>query len=391
MSTVTLPPVTLPGVAAVPTTTAPVADPAAPAAATATATAARATAPATPATSPGEPAHATSASSSDVRTLPMAKAINLAMRDALAGDDKVLLMGEDIGRLGGVFRVTDGLHAEFGDDRVVDTPLAESGIVGSAIGLALRGYRPVCEIQFDGFVFPAFDQITTQLAKLHYRSGGRLTVPVTIRIPYGGGIGAVEHHSESPEALFAHTAGLRIVTPSTPQDAYDLLRAAIASPDPVIYLEPKGRYWGKGEVDLGAPVPAGVLDTARVVRAGTDVTLVAYGPTVATSLKAADALAAEGTSTEVVDLRAISPIDLPTVLASVRRTGRCVVVHEAPTAHGVGAEIASRVTEAAFHHLEAPVLRVGGFHTPYPVAKLEHSYLPSVDRVLDAVDRSLAY
>jgi len=337
------------------------------------------------------PAAPAAAPSSGVQTLPMAKAINLAMRDALAGDDKVLLMGEDIGRLGGVFRVTDGLHDEFGDSRVVDTPLAESGIVGSAIGLALRGYRPVCEIQFDGFVFPAFDQITTQLAKMRYRSGGRLTVPVTIRIPYGGGIGAVEHHSESPEALFAHTAGLRIVTPSTPQDAYDLLRAAIACPDPVIYLEPKGRYWGKGEVDLGAPVPDGVLDTARVVRAGTDVTLVAYGPTVATSLQAADALAAEGTSAEVVDLRAISPIDLPTVLASVRRTGRCVVVHEAPTAHGVGAEVAARVTEEAFHSLEAPVLRVGGFHTPYPVAKLEHSYLPSVDRVLDAVDRSLAY
>lgn len=337
---------------------------------------------------PGAPV---AAPPSDVQTLAMAGAINLALRDSLAGDDKVLLMGEDIGPLGGVFRVTDGLHAEFGDRRVVDTPLAESGIVGTAIGLALCGYRPVCEIQFDGFVFPAFDQITTQLAKMHYRSGGRLQVPVVIRIPYGGGIGAVEHHSESPEALFAHTAGLRIVTPSTPQDAYDLLRAAIASPDPVIYLEPKGRYWSKGEVERGASPAAGVLDTAHVVRDGTDVTLVSYGPTVATALQAADTLATEGTSAEVVDLRSLSPLDLPAVIASVRRTGRCVVVHEAPTAHGVGAEVVSRVTEEAFHSLEAPVLRVGGFHTPYPVAKLEHSYLPSVDRVLDAVDRSLAY
>ncbi|MCL1868994.1 MAG: alpha-ketoacid dehydrogenase subunit beta [Promicromonosporaceae bacterium] len=327
----------------------------------------------------------------DVQTLAFAKALTLGMRNAMAEDPKVLVMGEDVGRLGGVFRVTDGLQAEFGEDRVVDTPLAESGIVGTAIGLALRGYRPVCEIQFDGFVFPAFDQITTQLAKMHYRSRGKLTVPVVIRIPFGGGIGAVEHHSESPEALFAHTAGLRIVSPSTPHDAYDMMRASIASPDPVIFMEPKGRYWSKGAVDLAAPPAPGVLDTARVVRSGTEVTLVAYGPTVATALKAADALAAEGTSAEVVDLRAISPLDIPAVVASVRRTGRCVVIHEAPSAHGIGAEVVSRVTEEAFHHLEAPVLRVGGFHAPYPVAKLEHDYLPSVDRILDAVDRSLAY
>ncbi len=349
---------------------------------------------AAPAASPVAPASlptTTMAAASSVETLTFAKAITLAMRSALAEDEKVLLMGEDIGALGGVFRVTDGLHAEFGDDRVVDTPLAESGIVGTAIGLALRGYRPVCEIQFDGFVFPAFDQITTQLAKLHYRSSGKLTVPVVIRIPYGGGIGAIEHHSESPEALFVHTAGLRVVSPSTPQDAYDMLRAAIASPDPVIFLEPKGRYWSKGSVDLSAAPAEGILDKAQVVRPGSDVTLVAYGPTVATSLKAAETLASEGVSAEVVDLRALSPLDLPTVVASVKKTGHCVVVHEAPTAHGIGAEVASRVTEEAFHSLEAPVIRVGGFHTPYPVAKLEHSYLPSVDRVLDAVDRSLAY
>jgi pyruvate dehydrogenase E1 component beta subunit len=323
--------------------------------------------------------------------LTFARAITEGLRASLESDERVLLMGEDIGRLGGVFRVTDGLQKDFGEARVVDTPLAESGIVGTAIGLALRGYRSVCEIQFDGFVFPAFDQITTQLAKMRYRSRGRLEMPVVIRIPYGGGIGAVEHHSESPEALFAHTAGLRVVSPSTPQDAYDMIRAAVASPDPVIYLEPKGRYWSKDDVDLDAAPAEGILDRARVARAGTDVTLVAYGPSVATALKAADELAAEGTSAEVVDLRAVSPIDFPTVAASVRRTGRCVVVHEAPVFHGVGGEVAARITEECFYALEAPVLRVGGFHAPYPVAKLEHDYLPSVERVLDAVDRSLSY
>jgi 2-oxoisovalerate dehydrogenase E1 component beta subunit len=325
------------------------------------------------------------------QTMPLAKAITAGLRATLEGDDKVMLMGEDIGRLGGVFRVTDGLQKDFGEHRVVDTPLAESGIVGTAIGLAMRGYRPVCEIQFDGFVFPAFDQITTQLSKLHSRTGGRVQVPVVIRIPYGGGIGAVEHHSESPETLFAHTAGLRVVSPSTPQDAYDMIRAAVASPDPVVFFEPKGRYWTKGDVDLDAPVPADVLGTARVVRDGADVTLVAYGPTVATALSAADALAAEGTSAEVVDLRSISPMDVPTVAESVRRTGRCVVVHEAPTFLGAGAELAARISEECFYSLEAPVLRVGGFHAPYPVAKIEHDYLPSVDRVLDAVDRALAH
>ncbi|WP_159808411.1 alpha-ketoacid dehydrogenase subunit beta [Cellulomonas citrea] len=326
-----------------------------------------------------------------VQRLPMAKAINAGLRRALAEDDHVMLMGEDIGRLGGVFRVTDGLHADFGDTRVVDTPLAESGIVGTAIGLALRGYRPVCEIQFDGFIFPAFDQITTQLAKMHYRSRGRLTLPVVIRVPFGGAIGAIEHHSESPEVLFAHTAGLRVVSPSTPAEAYTMIRQAIASPDPVLFFEPKSRYWEKGEVDLDAPADPLGLDKARVVRPGTDVTVVAYGPTVATALKAADAAAAEGTSIEVVDLRAISPLDVATVAESVRRTGRCVVVHEAPVLYGVGAEVAARVTEECFYSLEAPVLRVGGFHMPYPVAKLEHEYLPSLDRVLDAVDRTMGF
>lgn len=332
---------------------------------------------------------------SGVQRLTFAKALNAGLRRAMADDPSVMLMGEDVGQLGGVFRVTDGLQSQFGATRVVDTPLAESGIVGTAIGLALRGYRPVCEIQFDGFVFPAFDQITTQLAKMHYRSRGRLTVPVVIRIPFAGGIGAVEHHSESPEVLFAHTAGLRVVSPSSPADAYAMIRAAIASPDPVLFFEPKVRYWEKGDVDLGDPadeaVDLSVLDTARVLRTGTDVTLVAYGPTVATALAAAESAAGSGTSVEVVDLRALSPLDLPTVAASVRKTRRCVVVHEAPVLYGVGAEVAARVTEECFYSLEAPVLRVGGFHAPYPVAKLEHEYLPNLDRVLDAVDRAMGF
>ncbi|MGO3482964.1 MAG: alpha-ketoacid dehydrogenase subunit beta [Cellulosimicrobium funkei] len=329
---------------------------------------------------------------SDSKTLTLARAINEGLRRSLENDPKVLLMGEDIGALGGVFRVTDGLQKDFGEDRVVDTPLAESGILGTAIGLALRGYRPVCEIQFDGFIFPAYDQITTQLAKMGYRSGGKLQVPVVIRVPYGGGIGAVEHHSESPEALFAHTAGLRVVSPSTPQDAYTMIQEAVASPDPVLFFEPKGRYWEKGPVDVaGRGEGETVLDRARVVRPGTDLTLVAYGPTVATALRVAAAAEQEGRSIEVVDLRSISPLDTATVVESVRRTGRCVVVHEAPTYLGSGAEVAARVTEECFYSLEAPVLRVGGFHTPYPVAKIEHDYLPSLDRVLDAVDRAFAF
>ncbi|MGV8966200.1 MAG: alpha-ketoacid dehydrogenase subunit beta [Cellulomonas sp.] len=336
-----------------------------------------------------------------VERLTFAKAINTGLRRALETDPKVLLMGEDIGTLGGVFRVTDGLKKDFGSDRVIDTPLAESGIVGTSIGLALRGYRPVLEIQFDGFIFPAFNQITTQLAKMSYRSRGRLQVPVVIRVPYGGGIGAVEHHSESPEALFAHTPGLRVITPATPNDAFVMIQQAIASPDPVMFFEPKGRYWDKGEVDLSVTITAGdaasssasvlAMDLARVARVGTDVTIAAYGATVATALKAAAAAAAEGISIEVVDLRSISPLDTATLVASVRKTHRCVVVHEAPVFYGTGGEIAARVTEACFYELEAPVLRVGGFHTPYPVNKLEQSYLPTVDRILTAVTQSQTY
>lgn len=332
----------------------------------------------------------------------MAAAINAGLRAAMERDDKVLLMGEDIGALGGVFRVTDGLHKDFGDHRVMDTPLAESGIVGTAIGMAMRGYRSVIEIQFDGFIFPAYDQITTQLAKMHYRSQGQIQLPIVIRVPYGGGIGAVEHHSESPEALFAHTAGLRIVSPASPQDAFDLIQQSIASPDPVMFFEPKARYWDKGEVNtdrvaaqLDAPdgpsTATAEMARARVAREGADVTLVAYGPTVRLALQAAGVAAKEGTDIEVVDLRSLSPMDIPTVVSSAKRTGRVVVVHEAPTFYGAGGELSARVTEEAFFHLNAPVLRVGGFHTPYPGAKYEHDYLPSLDRVLDAVDRVMAH
>ncbi|WP_436772231.1 alpha-ketoacid dehydrogenase subunit beta [Yinghuangia sp. YIM S09857] len=320
----------------------------------------------------------------------MAQAINAGLRRALEDDPKTLVMGEDVGKLGGVFRVTDGLQKDFGEDRVVDTPLAESGILGTAIGLALAGYRPVAEIQFDGFVYPAYDQIVSQLAKMHARALGHVKVPVVVRIPYGGGIGAVEHHSESPEAYFAHTAGLRVVSPSNPVDAYWMIQQAIRSDDPVVFFEPKRRYWAKAEVDPAAsPDP---LHSARVVRQGRDCTLVAYGPMVQTCLDAASAAAADdGRDLEVIDLRSLSPVDFTAVEESVRRTGRLVVVHEAPTFLGMGAEIAARVTERCFYHLQAPVLRVGGYHSPYPPSRIEEEYLPDLDRVLDAVDRSLAW
>jgi len=324
-----------------------------------------------------------------IENLSMAKAINNGLRASMAANDKVILMGEDIGPLGGVFRVTEGLHAEFGDKRVLDTPLAESGIVGTAIGLAMRGYRPVCEIQFDGFIFPAFDQITTQLAKLTSRHEGSLSLPVVIRVPFGGHIGAVEHHQESPEAYFAHTPGLRVVTPSNPHDAYWMIQESIESNDPVLFFEPKSRYWPKADVDTaesGFP-----LHATRVVREGIEVTVVGYGPMVSMLLQAAEVAAEEGTSIEVIDLRSISPLDYEPILASVRKTGRLVVAQEAPGFVSVGSEIAATVTERAFYSLEAPVLRVAGFDTPFPPAKLETTYLPDVDRILDAVDRALAY
>jgi pyruvate dehydrogenase E1 component beta subunit len=317
----------------------------------------------------------------------LAKALNKGLRRAMEQDPKVVLMGEDIGKLGGVFRVTDGLQKDFGDARVIDTPLAEAGIIGTAIGLALRGYRPVCEIQFDGFVFPAYDQITTQVAKLYARSLGKMRVPIVIRIPYGGGIGAVEHHSESPEALFAHTAGLRVVACSNPVDGYWMIQQAIESDDPVIFFEPKRRYWDKAQLDETTG-PAYRLDQAVVVRPGTDLTLAAHGPMVRTCLDAARAAEEEGRSLEVIDLRTISPLDVNTVVDSVNRTGRLVVVHEAPVFFGLGAELAAQVTDRCFYRLEAPVGRVGGFHTPYPPSRIEETYLPDLDRVLDAVDRA---
>jgi len=321
----------------------------------------------------------------------IAKAINAGLRAAMEKDPKVLVMGEDVGKLGGVFRVTDGLQKDFGEDRVIDTPLAESGIIGTGIGLALRGYRPVCEIQFDGFIYPAYDQIVSQLAKMGNRSRGQVKLPVVVRVPFGGGIGAVEHHSESPEAYFAHTAGLRIVSPASPADAYWMIRQAIASDDPVMFFEPKRRYWEKGELDTAAGPQLG-LHEARVVRPGEHVTVAAYGPMVRTAVEAATAAAdGDGTSIEVVDLRSLSPLDLDTLVASVERTRRLVVVHEAPVFLGLGSEIAARVTERCFYALEAPVLRVGGFHAPYPASRLEEEYLPDLDRVLDAVDRVLAY
>ncbi|MBM0260478.1 alpha-ketoacid dehydrogenase subunit beta [Micromonospora sp. 4G55] len=325
-------------------------------------------------------------------TLTLGKALNTGLRKALENDPKVVIMGEDVGKLGGVFRITDGLQKDFGDQRVIDTPLAESGIIGTAVGLAIRGFRPVCEIQFDGFVYPAYDQIVSQVAKMHYRSQGKVRIPMVIRIPFGGGIGAVEHHSESPEAYFAHTAGLKVVTCANPQDAYSMIQQAIASDDPIVFLEPKRRYWEKGPVDLDAPLAdAYPLHSARVARAGTDATVLAYGPMVRTCLDAATAAAEDGRQLEVIDLRTLSPLDLTAAYESVRRTGRCVVVHEAPGNLGLGSEIAARITEECFYSLESPVLRVTGFDTPYPASRVEEEYLPDLDRVLDAVDRTFGW
>jgi 2-oxoisovalerate dehydrogenase E1 component beta subunit len=322
------------------------------------------------------------------QTTTLAKGITSGLRAAMEKDSRVVLMGEDIGKLGGVFRVTEGLQKDFGEDRVIDTPLAEAGIVGTAIGMALRGYRPVVEIQFDGFVYPAFDHIVSQVAKLHSRSLGSVTMPIVIRIPFGGGIGAVEHHSESNEAYFAHTAGLRVVSCSNPHDAHWMIQQAVETDDPVMFYEPKRRYWDKGEV---GEAPAGALGSARVLREGNDVSLLAYGPMVKTCLQAAQAAEEEGRSVEVVDLRGLTPLDRGAVLGSVHKTGRAVVVHEASTFLGMGAEISAMVTEEAFYSLEAPVLRVGGYNVPYPPSRLEEEFLPDLDRVLDAVDRSLAY
>jgi pyruvate dehydrogenase E1 component beta subunit len=326
-------------------------------------------------------------------TVTLGKALNEGLRKSMENDPKVVIMGEDVGRLGGVFRITDQLQKDFGEDRVIDTPLAESGIIGTAIGMSIRGFRPVCEIQFDGFVFPAFDQIVSQVAKMHYRSAGNVILPITIRIPYGGGIGAVEHHSESPESYFAHTPGLKVVSCANPLDAYTMIQQAVASNDPIVFFEPKRRYWDKADLDLASVNldDANGLWDAQVVREGTAATLLTYGPSVRTCLEAAAAAATEGLEIEVVDLRALSPIDWPTLVESVTKTQHAIVVSEAPVFGSLAGEIAARISEKCFFSLEAPVLRVGGWSTPYPTARVEEDFLPDLDRILDAVDRSLAY
>jgi len=318
----------------------------------------------------------------------MSGAINRALRDALTADPDVVVFGEDVGTLGGVFRVTDGIARDFGEDRCFDTPLAESGIVGFAVGMAMAGFRPVIELQFDAFAYPAFEQIASHVAKMRNRTSGRVNLPIVIRVPFAGGIGGVEHHCDSSEAYYAHTPGLKVVTPATVADAYTLLREAINDPDPVVFMEPKRLYWSKGSIE--SAVTATTFDSfgrAVVRREGTDVTLVAYGPSLDVAMETASAAQDEGWSVEVVDLRTLVPFDDQTVVASVRKTGRCVVVHEAQGFGGVGAEIAARVQERAFHSLQAPVLRVTGLDIPYPSPKLEHLHLPGVERVLDAIAR----
>src|SRR6185437_7483605 len=322
-------------------------------------------------------------------TVTMGKALNLALHDALASDPRVLVFGEDVGTLGGVFRVTDGLQAEFGNARVFDTPLAEATIAALALGLAMKGFRPVAEMQFDAFSYPSFQQVTSNIAKYHTRTGGAVNMQLVIRIPYGGNIGAIEQHSESPETYYAHTAGLKVVTPSTPEDAYRLLTGAIQDPDPVIFLEPKARYWMRQDVDLPAsPLP---LDRAHVVREGRDVTVIAYGPTVQTALAAAEQGEGEGVSLEVVDLRSLAPLDMETLRTSVRKTRRAVVVHEAPVFMGLGAEIVAQLMHDLFDVLEAPIERVGNATIPYPPSRFEKLFLPDADRVLEAVDRTREY
>ena len=319
----------------------------------------------------------------------MAAALNEALRYSMRNDPHVIVLGEDVGKLGGVFRITDKLQEEFGEERVLDTPLAESGIVGSAIGMAMYGLRPVCEMQFDGFTYPAWEQLVSHLAKYGFRSRGRMRLPIVVRIPYGGGIGAVEHHSESLEAYFTHTAGLKVVTPSTPSDAFSLLVRSIEDPDPVIFLEPKRRYWIREDVELK---PNGIqIGQAAIRREGTDVTLITYGPSVRTCQEACEEAEADGVSIELIDLRSLIPLDLDTIMESVKKTGRAVVVHEAQVTGGFGGEIAARIMEDDFLSLHAPVVRVGGFDIPYPPAKLEDVHLPDVDRVLDAVDKVLNY
>ncbi|UKA53460.1 alpha-ketoacid dehydrogenase subunit beta [Arthrobacter sp. FW305-BF8] len=338
---------------------------------------------------------AASAQEAGPQPVTMAKALNTAMADAMHADDSVLVFGEDVGILGGVFRITDGLMKTFGEQRCFDTPLAESGIVGMAVGMAINGMRPVIEMQFDAFAYPAFEQIISHVAKMHNRTKGRVKLPMVIRVPYAGGIGGVEHHCDSSESYYAHTAGLKVYTPATVTDAYRMLREAIDSDDPVMFMEPKKLYWSKDLVDLAAlraeyerqaDGREATEGRAAVARSGTDATLIAYGPSVPTALAAAAAAAEEGRSLEVIDIRTIVPFDDTTVAASVRKTGRAVVIAEAHGFASVSSEIVARIQERCFHHLAAPIRRVTGFDVPYPAPKLEHYYLPGVDRILDAVD-----
>ena len=321
-------------------------------------------------------------------TLTMQKALNRALDEALTDDETTLVFGEDVGQLGGVFRVTDGLQSKFGIDRVFDTPLAEAGIVGIAVGLAINGFRPIPEMQFDGFSYPAVDQIVNQVARLRARSRGVLGMPITIRIPSFGGIRAPEHHGESMEALYAHIPGLKVVSPSDPNQAYHLLREAIADPDPVIFLEPKSRYWHKGEVMFDDSATG---YTSRVVREGKHATLVAWGAMVSRCVEAAEFAAEDGVQLEVLDLRWLKPIDAQGLVESISRTKRAVVVHEAPLTAGLGGEVSAIINELCFADLKAPVMRVTGWDVPYPSGALEDEYIPSIDRILTTVQKVLEY
>lgn len=336
-----------------------------------------------------------------VRQMSMQQALNRALDEILAENPKSVIFGEDCGRLGGVFRITDGLQAKHGEARVFDTPLAESGILGMSVGLAMAGFHPIPEVQFDGFAYPAINQIVCQIARMNYRSRGTLPMPITLRVPSFGGIRAPEHHGESLEALFAHVPGLKVVSPSTPHDAYHLLKYAATRPDPVIFMEPKSRYWQKGPVDVTNPLPGtvhdgdadngGSLTGARVAREGRHLTLVAWGAMVARCLQVAELAAEDGIDVEVLDLRWLKPIDAEALATSVGKTRRAVVVHEAPLTSGLGAEVAQLITQSCFAALKAPVERVTGFDVPYPSGDLEDEYIPNIDRILFGIQRVLEY
>lgn len=322
--------------------------------------------------------------------LNMVEAINLALREEMERDRRVVVLGEDVGKEGGVFRVTDGLQQRFGADRVIDTPLAESGIIGSALGMAVNGLRPVAEIQFDGFLYSCLDQIFNHVSRMRNRSRGRFTCPLVIRAPYGAGIHAPEHHSESPEAFFAHTPGLKVVIPSTPNEARGLLLSAIREPDPVIYLEPKRIYRAIRE-DVAEGDPAIPIGKARLVKEGKDVSLFAWGAMVRETTAAAEQLAGDRIDAEVIDLRSISPMDSEAIINSIRKTGRGVVVHEAPKSFGPGAEIIALINEKAFLSLQAPIERVTGFDIPVPLSKAEHFFLPNPKRIVMAVKKVMSF